>query len=435
MVNTSRILNRTLLGLLFLMKMSSSAQIPSTNSNFVHPDFDYYSVEAHAKNAPLTGPFLNMLSADVVQFEFDVLTSPDNDLYYSVFHCDPYWNVDDANPSDVIQGFTSQRVPYPENSIHTSAIFDHYRFELPNTMTRFLQSGNYYVVVHEGSEFNESSIRIGFRMVVYVEGDHGLNATLNIKNASTIVHLQSHQEVDFSISLANAPVYDIQKVVPVILQNGRWKDGKMNFQPTYVAPNNLLVYDFSNGENEFPGGGEWEAFETKDLRINGYNVQNNVRVDNENHIYLYPSQNEMNLAYTSRSDLNGASLISSALYEDDDLTSDYTYVHFELNSPELPNKVILECGSELNRTMECEYSEIKKAYQATLYLKQGVYNYRFRIEPLNSFDKSNFAEEITFAEGNHSATENNYQLLVYYYDRNAGFYKCGGNFIQNTRRN
>ncbi|MFY8078162.1 MAG: hypothetical protein ACOVMJ_06205, partial [Flavobacteriales bacterium] len=192
---------------------------------------------------------------------------------------------------------------------------------------------------------------------------------------------------------------------------------------------NVLVYDYSSGENEFPGGGEWEAFETKDLRVNGYNVQNNIRVENENHIYLYPSQNEMNLAYTSRSDLNGASLISSELYEDDDLTSDYTYVHFELNSPELPNKVFLECGNEWNTPALCEYSEIKKAYQTTLYLKQGVYNYRFRIEP------SNTSEELNFAEGNHAATENNYQLLVYYYDRNAGFYKCGGVFTQNTRRN
>jgi len=386
-------------------------------------------VEAHAKNAPLSGPFLNLLSNDAIQFEFDAFTSPDQDLYYTVRHCDPYWNFDDSNPMDVIQGFESQRISFPENSIHTNAVFDHYRFELPNTMTRFIQSGNYYVLVHEGNECAESSIRMGFRVVVYAEGDHGLNATMNIKKASSILHLQSHQEIDFSISLANTPVYDMQKVIPVILQNGRWEDGKTNFQPTYIAANNVLIYDFSNGENEFAGGGEWEAFETKDLRVNGYNVQTNIRVENENHIYLYPSLNEMNLAYTSRSDLNGACLISSELYEDDDLTSDYTYVHFEMNSPELPNKVILECGNEWNARVECEYSEIKKAYEATLFLKQGVYNYRFRIEP------SNNNEELNFAEGNHSATENNYQLLVYYYDRNVGFYKCGGNFVQNSRKN
>ncbi len=429
MRNTSTILNSTILVLLLWIGATSFAQIPETNSNFVHPDFDYFSVEAHAKNAALSGPFLNLFSNDAIQFEFDVFTSPDEDLFYSVFHCDPYWNIDDSNPSDVIQGFTSQRITFPENSIHTTAIFDHYRFELPNTMTKFIQSGNYYVVVHEGSEYSESSVRLGFRMVVYAEGLHGLNAELNIKRASTIQHLQSHQEVDFSISLAATPVYDMNKVIPVILQNGRWKNGKTNFQPTYIAPNNVLVYDYSSGENEFPGGGEWEAFETKDLRVNGYNVQNNIRVENENHIYLYPSQNEMNLAYTSRSDLNGASLISSELYEDDDLTSDYTYVHFELNSPELPNKVFLDCGNEWNPASLCEYSEIKKAYQTTMYLKQGVYNYRFRIEPSNS------NEEINFAEGNHSETENNYQLLVYYYDRNAGFYKCGGLFTQNTRKN
>ena len=429
MRNTSTILHTTALALLLWIEATSFGQIPETNNNFVHPDYDYFSVEAHAKNAALSGPFLNLFSNDAIQFEFDVFTSPDEDLFYSVFHCDPYWNIDDSNPSDVIQGFTSQRISFPENSIHTSAVFDHYRFELPNTMTKFIQSGNYYVVVHEGSEYSESSLRLGFRMVVYAEGLNGLNAELNIKRASTIQHLQSHQEVDFSISLATTPVYDMNKVIPVILQNGRWKNGKTNFQPTYIAPNNVLVYDYSNGENEFPGGGEWEAFETKDLRLNGYNVQNNIRVENENHIYLYPSQNEMNLAYTSRSDLNGASLISSELYEDDDLTSDYTYVHFELNSPELPNKVFLECGNEWTNPSLCEYSEIKKAYQTTMYLKQGVYNYRFRIEP------SSTNEEINFAEGNHSATENNYQLFVYYYDRNAGFYKCGGLFTKNTRKN
>ena len=429
MRNTSTILVNfsTCLFLLFFVELH--AQIPTSTSNFVNSDYDYFSVEAHAKSAPLSGPFLNLYSNDAIQFEFDVFTSPDEDLFYSIFHCDPFWNIDDSNPSDVIQGFTSQRVSFPENSIHTTATFDHYRFELPNTMTKFIQSGNYYVVVHEGSEYTESSVRIGFRLVVYVEGDHGLNAEMNIKRASTIQHLQSHQEVDFSISLANTPVYDMNKVIPVILQNGRWKDDKMNFQPTFIQPNNVLVYDYSNGENEFPGSGEWEAFETKDLRVNGYNVQNNIRVENENHIYLYPSQNEMNLAYTSRSDLNGASLISSEIYEDDDLTSDYTYVHFELNSPELPNEVFLECGNEWNAPVPCEYSEIKKAYQATLFLKQGVFNYRFRIEP------SNTNEELSFAEGNHSATENNYQLLVYYYDRNAGFYKCGGVFTQNTRKN
>ena len=429
MRNTSTILNSTSLALLLWIGATSFAQTSSDNKNFVNSDYDYFSVEAHAKNAALSGPFLNLFSNDAIQFEFDVFTSPNDDLHYSIFHCDPYWNIDDSNPMDVIQGFTSQRLPFPENSIHTTAAFDHYRFELPNNMTKFIQSGNYYVVVHEGSEYSESNVRLGFRMVVYAEGLHGLNAELNIKRASTIQHLQSHQEVDFSISLANTPVYDMNKVLPVILQNGRWKNGKTNFQPTYIAPNNVLVYDYSSGENEFPGGGEWEAFETKDLRVNGYNVQNNIRVENENHIYLYPSQNEMNLAYTSRSDLNGASLISSELYEDDDLTSDYTYVHFELNSPELPNKVFLECGNEWNTPALCEYSEIKKAYQTTLYLKQGVYNYRFRIEP------SNTSEELNFAEGNHAATENNYQLLVYYYDRNAGFYKCGGVFTQNTRRN
>ena len=98
MRNTSTILFYLFLCFAPMFLCSIHAQIPSSNSNFVHSDYDYFSVEAHAKNAALSGPFLNLLSNDVIQFEFDVFTSPDDDLYYSIFHCDPFWNTDDSNP-------------------------------------------------------------------------------------------------------------------------------------------------------------------------------------------------------------------------------------------------------------------------------------------------------------------------------------------------
>jgi hypothetical protein len=125
MRNTSTILVYFSCCLFLLFFVELNAQIPTSNSNFVHSDYDYFSVEAHAKNAALSGPFLSLLSNDVIQFEFDVFTSPDEDLYYSIFHCDPFWNTDDSNPSDVIQGFTSQLVSYPENvTINAAQITD-----------------------------------------------------------------------------------------------------------------------------------------------------------------------------------------------------------------------------------------------------------------------------------------------------------------------
>jgi hypothetical protein len=76
---------------------------------------------------------------------------------------------------------------------------------------------------------------------------------------------------------------------------------------------------------------------------------------------------------------------------------------------------------ELSPENRMKYNPDTKAYEVELYLKQGVYNYRYFVK-----GKKKPAEENYF-EGTYSATENNYDILVYYrvpgefYDRIIGY--------------
>jgi hypothetical protein len=58
-----------------------------------------------------------------------------------------------------------------------------------------------------------------------------------------------------------------------------------------------------------------------------------------------------------------------------------------------------------------EFSEEKGAYEKTLLLKQGFYNYSYVTLPVK---KSNETFSYENTEGNYWGTENSYQVLVYY---------------------
>ena len=68
------------------------------------------------------------------------------------------------------------------------------------------------------------------------------------------------------------------------------------------------------------------------------------------------------------------------------------------------------------------YSPYMQSYKSTVKLKQGYYNYRYAVR-----DRYVGGMDISFTEGNHSATENKYNYIlydsnpIYGYDRIIGY--------------
>ena len=94
--------------------------------------------------------------------------------------------------------------------------------------------------------------------------------------------------------------------------------------------------------------------------------------------------------------------------------ADYVLVHFILEREPLTDGDIYVNGSVTNDNFLPEYKMVydneSKAYEATLLLKQGYYNYQYLFLP----DKGNEGGLTETVEGNYFETENKYTILVYY---------------------
>ena len=91
------------------------------------------------------------------------------------------------------------------------------------------------------------------------------------------------------------------------------------------------------------------------------------------------------------------------------------------------NTITIKNGIRLNNAKEdfkLEYNKKKKQYEGNVYLKQGYYNYHYDLQ-----DISTNRIDVSFIEGTHYQTRNDYYIYVYYrsigdrYDKFVGFLK------------
>ena len=150
-------------------------------------------------------------------------------------------------------------------------------------------------------------------------------------------------------------------------------------------------------------------------------------IDPYYHLYLETDFSGNNEIYRSRQDLNGNYLVKNDRTSDSDLEADYTVVHFTYSpSDRVTNDMVFVFGALSN--WQClpshlmTYNPDKKAYEASILLKQGFYDYQYVI-----FDQQKQLIDAIIPEGSHVETENDYQFLLYYrgfssrYDRLIGY--------------
>lgn len=203
----------------------------------------------------------------------------------------------------------------------------------------------------------------------------------------------------------------------LIIQNFDWTRTSQFLKPIFIQPD-ILTFDYFSGENTFEGCAEWRFFEFKDVRYQSSQVEHIAQLDDGYHVYLRPAVPEGKRSYSNWQDLNGNYLVKNDQAGDDHIEADYMWVHFVLQMPELSDAGVFIEGA-FNRYGEpdaCSYDRGLGAYTAKLLLKQGYYNYRFFLR-----DQYNSANNIRVTEGSHAATENDYTIIMYMFDRRLGF--------------
>lgn len=382
------------------------------------------SVQMFLDGNELSNPVMELNSEAPLVLKFDDLSAKVKDYHYTIIHCDANWNESFLMQTEYLEGFPDNPLNDYAFSMNTTVAYVNYRLEIPNRDVRLKYSGNYAVVVFEGSDKEK---------LVLVKRFHVLEPLANVegrvKRATFDPFKGSNHEVDFNVHTGSLRIQNPHEEIKVVVsQNRRWDNAIRNLKPLYIR-DRVLSYDY-NKENVFPAGNEFRYFDIRTNRFPGENVASIQFHRPYFHATLLADEVRSNKKYSSYKEMNGKFVVESQeRVQDFDTECDYTFVHFTLPLPSpLVGGSVNVFGAlsdwNANKSNEMTWNPQTAAYELTLLLKQGYYNYQYVYVPAGSqvADAANI-------EGSFYETENDYQIFVYFkgmgdrYDRLVGFHE------------
>ena len=383
------------------------------NDNHIYQNY-IKAVELSRVGFDLANPIITLGSDEQFHVVFDDLHRNFNQYYYQVQHCNANWEKSGIWTNEYLEGNEEEQVSTYEPSFNTRTTYTHYEFVFPNDRFILKKSGNYILRVYsrdqQGNEINAFTRKF---LVV----DTKVSVLATIGRAGTSEDYETKQEVDFSINTngyrIDSPYQDIKVV---ILQNWRWDNALTNLKP-YMVFNDKLDYSFDNGTNLFDGLNEFRRFDLKSIKLISEKVREITFDDTMFYAKLWDSEKRTYKEYSYDDDINGKFLLKT---DDDGSVSnegEYAVVKFFLpfEAPIVEGNLYVAGGFncwQYTPENKMDYNYRRKGYEANILFKQGYYNYLYVMLPNNS--KSGDA---TWIEGNHSATQNNYTILVYHRSR------------------
>ena len=200
------------------------------------------------------------------------------------------------------------------------------------------------------------------------------------------------------------------------MQNRRTDNAVTNPTPTYNA-GNRLTYEHCR-ELIFPAGNEFRRFEVTSRYDINLNVDRISFHDPFYHATLI--QDQRRHAYTFDFDHNGRYLIRYSQAGNSDIEADYMFVHFNLASERLTGGKLYISGhfngGNMPSRYEMEYNSQEKAYQATVLLKMGAYDYQYLWVP-----DGETTGQTKPTEGDWYEAKNEYLILLYYRQRGSRY--------------
>lgn len=361
-------------------------------------------------------PVLDKNSEYGLHLSFDDLVSDVRDYRYSIIHCNADFSPSDLMPMEYLTGFNEGFITDFAYSRNTLIPYIHYELNFPEEQTQITKSGNYLLRVYyvDGSD----EIEAFTRRFYFSEQIVGVSAEVK---PSTEIELRNYQnEVDFVINANGFKIEDpYRNLNVVVLQNGRYDIANTRLKPKLIT-GDVLDYNHEY-TNVFDGNNEFRWFDIKSLRYNSDRISLIERRDDMIHVQLTPDQRRPYQRYNTVADINGKLLIKNDDLSDSDLESEYVWVHFSLPYPNVlsEGKIFIQGALtdwEFSEEACMKYNYESMAYEDSLLLKQGYYNYQYTFVENNSS-----VGDAAFVEGRHSEAENDYTILVYYKEPGATY--------------
>ena len=354
----------------------------------------------------LSPPVMRLHSDDVLHLSFDELSHTYHRFVYRIEHCEADWTPSTGLfESDYLQGFNGLPIEDYENSRGTTVLYTHYRLDIPNEQCRLTLSGNYRLTVYDEDNDMEKVLEADFMV-----SEESMALSLNVSSNTDIDNHKSHQQASMKLAYGQQKVSHLEEqIYTVVTQNDRQDNQVVNPRPNYISQKGLewnhqraLIFD---------AGNEYRKFEVLAVSHPTLGVDRMWWDGEAYHAYLF--QDEPRKNYLSDEDANGAFYLRNSDNFENDITSDYVWVHYQRLSPTPCTQGSLQIDgwwtTDADRSnYRMEYDEESQCYHATLLQKQGYYSYQYL------YADSEGQTRNEDSEGNYYQTENKYQAYVYF---------------------
>jgi len=387
------------------------------NKGIAQPSY-IRTIQCYPVGQPFAEPVIELGSGQQITLSFDDLSSDINSYSYRIVHCDPDWNVSNLSSFNYLNGFLTNPINNYNSSFDTQVAYTHFTLLFPNEDASVKLSGNYLIQVFNEDNPDSTVINQRFSVVENKVLIGGAATTTTLPQ-----YLNTSQQLDFTVSYDNLPIYNPLKDVKVYVTQNQDPHSRRNFAPTFVRQNQLV---YGNGvDNIFNGLAPFRNFDCSSLVYYTQYVKDVLK--GPNGLYNYILQpGSVYTSYMSLPDRNGNFIIQAENVNNPDLEAQYIIAHFAIYYPqEIPQADVYIYGKfadwQLQPWQKMTYDYKNKAYVGQLELKQGYYDYRYAVVP-----RASQQPDLIMLQGNFYQNRNEYNIRCYLYDYNLGYYRMVG---------
>lgn len=348
-------------------------------------------------------PSVATLAQQNLVLEFDDIQESKNNYYARIIHCNSDWTKSQLLDLDFMPVYNEFNVNDYQFSNNTYLPFVHYRFPLP----RVKLPGNYVLMIYRDG--NKDDVVLTSRFMIY-SSQVQLATNTNLVGNSALSG--GNQQINFTIDYQNLDVFNAMDNFKVVIrQNQRWDNARFGVKPSFIREDIKQVeYRFFDQDKQWLAGNEFRFVDFRSLVSPGRNTAKINRNERPFVLTVAEDRPRTDQAYAQYPDLDGNYAIENLDYREAALSSQYIFVDFTLRTDQLQGANVYVVGNynHYARTAEnrMNYNKATSAYEASIILKQGWYDYTYYVESPNL--------PSTYFEGSHYQTENFYDVFVYY---------------------
>jgi hypothetical protein len=356
-------------------------------------------------------PMIWLNKGETLELHFDDLDADVKTYYYTFQLCNADWTPSMLRTFEYTKGFQNVRITNYRNSSLVFTRYTHYQASLPDRNSYPTRSGNYLLKVF----LNGDTSQVAFvKRFVVVEMKASIAAQIlqpfNARLYNSAQKLQIGVQTDSKVQLFSPTDLKI-----VALQNNSWLTSISLDRPTLNRGNYFEYSDESL--TSFPAIKEFRWVDLRSFRLKGDRIQRLDAKRNSTDIDVAPDPARATQAYIYYRDLNGSYTIETIDNPNPFWQGDYASVRFSYFPPgnrAIEGQELYLFGEFTNYAADTSgrmlFNTDRGAYEKTLFLKQGYYNYTYATLPIGKKGYPDFS----VSEGNYWATENAYVILVYY---------------------